>query len=61
MDNAKTIDTPIATVTKLDIDKPGSFIDEKKYRDMIGSLLYLTANTLDIVYSMGLGKNSIQS
>ncbi|XP_070039917.1 uncharacterized protein [Nicotiana tomentosiformis] len=30
--------------TSLDMDEPGTLVDEKKYRDMIGSLLYLTAN-----------------
>ncbi|XP_070008686.1 uncharacterized mitochondrial protein AtMg00240-like [Nicotiana sylvestris] len=52
--NQKKIDTPIATATKLDIDKPGSSVDQKLYRGMIGSLLYLTASRLDIVFSVGL-------
>lgn len=44
MDNAKTIETPIATATRLDMDEPDSHVDEKKYRGMFGSLLYLTAS-----------------
>ncbi|XP_070030457.1 secreted RxLR effector protein 161-like [Nicotiana sylvestris] len=54
MDESKEIDTPIATATKLDIDKPGLSVDQKLYRGMIGSLLYLTANRPDMVFSVGL-------
>ncbi|XP_070010664.1 secreted RxLR effector protein 161-like [Nicotiana sylvestris] len=54
MEDSKEIDTPIATATKLDIDEPGSSVDKKLYRGMIGSLLYLTARRLDIVFSVGL-------
>jgi len=43
IEDSKEIDTPNATSTKLDIDKPGSSVDQKLYREMIGSLLYLTA------------------
>ncbi|XP_070050081.1 uncharacterized protein [Nicotiana tomentosiformis] len=35
-------------------DEPGSSIDQKLYRGMIGSLLYLTASRPDIVFSVGL-------
>ncbi|XP_070015801.1 uncharacterized protein [Nicotiana sylvestris] len=51
---SKEIDTPIVTSTKLDIDEPRSSVDQKLYRGMIGSLLYLTANRPDIVFSVGL-------
>ncbi|XP_070018291.1 secreted RxLR effector protein 161-like [Nicotiana sylvestris] len=54
MEESKEIDTPIATATKLDIDEPGSSVDQKLYRGMIGSLLYLTASRPDIVFSVGL-------
>ncbi|XP_070020853.1 uncharacterized protein [Nicotiana sylvestris] len=54
MDESKEIDTPIATTTKLDLDEHGSSIDQKLYRGMIGSLLYLTASRPDIVFSIGL-------
>ncbi|XP_070011816.1 secreted RxLR effector protein 161-like [Nicotiana sylvestris] len=53
MEESKEIDTPIATTTKLDIDEPGSSVDQKLYRGMIGSLLYLTASRPDIVFSVG--------
>ncbi|XP_019244462.1 PREDICTED: uncharacterized protein LOC109224331, partial [Nicotiana attenuata] len=54
MEDSKEIDTPIATATKLDVDEPGSSVDQKLYRGMIGSLLYLTASRPDIVFSVGL-------
>ncbi|XP_070010041.1 secreted RxLR effector protein 161-like [Nicotiana sylvestris] len=54
MDESKEIDTPIAIANKLDIDEPASSVDQKLYRGMIGSLLYLTAGRPDIVFSVGL-------
>ncbi|XP_070005014.1 uncharacterized protein [Nicotiana sylvestris] len=54
MEESKEIYTPIATATKLDIDEPGSSVDQKLYRGMIGSLLYITANRPDIIFSVGL-------
>ncbi|XP_070009592.1 secreted RxLR effector protein 161-like [Nicotiana sylvestris] len=54
MDGSKKIDTPTATDTKLDIDEPSSSVDQKLYRGMIGSLLYLTTSRPNIVFSVGL-------
>ena len=36
----------------LDKDKLGKIVDNKLYRSMIGSLLYLTASRLDIMFSV---------
>ncbi|XP_070009676.1 secreted RxLR effector protein 161-like [Nicotiana sylvestris] len=52
MEELKEIDTPITIATKLDIDEPGSSVDQKLYRGMIGSLLYPTASRHDIVFSV---------
>ena len=52
MENAKHIDTPMSTTCYLDKDKTGQLIDIKKYRGMIGSLLYLCASRLDIMFSV---------
>ncbi|XP_070034818.1 secreted RxLR effector protein 161-like [Nicotiana tomentosiformis] len=54
MESSKIIDTPIATATRLDMDKPGSPVNESMYRGIIGSLMYLIASRPDIVFSMGL-------
>ncbi|XP_070050099.1 secreted RxLR effector protein 161-like [Nicotiana tomentosiformis] len=47
------------------MDKPGSSVDQKLYRGMIGSLLYLTVSRRDIIFSVGLcarfQKNSKES
>ncbi|GJX18507.1 retrovirus-related pol polyprotein from transposon TNT 1-94, partial [Tanacetum coccineum] len=39
------VDTPMVERTKLDEDLSGTPIDQTKYHSMIGSLMYLTANT----------------
>ncbi|XP_070047029.1 uncharacterized protein [Nicotiana tomentosiformis] len=54
MEDFKEIGSPIATTTKLDIDEPGSSVDQKLYKGMIGSFLYLTASRPDIIFSVGL-------
>ena len=40
------------TSTKLDKDEKGKCVDSKLYRSMIGSLLYLTACRLDIMFTV---------
>ena len=42
----------MSTSTKLDKDEKGKYVDIKSYRCMIGSLLYLTASRLDIMFSV---------
>jgi len=51
MDSSKPIDTPISLSTKLVMDDGSPSVEEKLYRGMIGSLLYLTASRPDIVFS----------
>jgi hypothetical protein len=48
MDEAKPLLTPMSTTMALDEDKEGEVMDQKEYRSMIGSLLYLTTMILDI-------------
>ncbi|XP_070048202.1 uncharacterized mitochondrial protein AtMg00810-like [Nicotiana tomentosiformis] len=50
MSNAKAIGTPMSPSTSLDKDEQRNPGDETKYRGMIGSLLYLTASRLDIMF-----------
>jgi hypothetical protein len=52
MVNAKPIKTPMPTNGHLDLDKDGKAVDQKVYRSMIGSLLYLCASRLDIMLSV---------
>ncbi|GKE91373.1 retrovirus-related pol polyprotein from transposon TNT 1-94 [Tanacetum coccineum] len=48
--DSKPIKTPFSSETKLTRDEDGEPIDDTKYRGMIGSLLYLTANRPDIIF-----------
>ena len=52
MEISSTSKTPMATTTKLGKDKSGKPVEEKRYRGMIGSLLYLTASRPDIMFSI---------
>ena len=54
MDSSKPIDTPISPLTKLVIVDGSPSVEEKLYRGVIESLLYLTASRPDIVFSLGL-------
>ena len=51
MESTKPIDTLISPSTRLRMDD-GSSVEEKSYRGMIGSLLYLTAIRPDIVFGI---------
>jgi hypothetical protein len=51
MDKAKPIKTPMDTNDHLDLDMGGISVDQKVYRSMIGSLLYLCASRPDIMLS----------
>jgi hypothetical protein len=52
MKNAKPIKTPMGTNGHLDLDTGGKSVDQKVYRSMIGSLLYLCASGPDIMLSV---------
>jgi hypothetical protein len=52
MKDAKPAKTPMGTDGHLDLDKGGKSIDQKAYRSMIGSLLYLCASRMDIMLSI---------
>ncbi|KAG7547174.1 Zinc finger CCHC-type [Arabidopsis suecica] len=54
MQTSKTARTPLSTASKLTKDEAGQAVDQKLYRAMIGSLLYLTASRPDLCYSVGL-------
>jgi hypothetical protein len=50
MEDSKAMATPMSTTTALDVDEEGEHVDQKEYRSMIGSLLYLTATRPDIQF-----------
>ena len=52
MNEAKAISTPMETNGNLDSDASGNMMDQKLYRSMIGSLLYVTASRPDVMFSV---------
>jgi hypothetical protein len=52
MNNAKPIKTPMPSNVHLDLNEEGKSIDQKVYRSMIDSLLYLCASRPDIMLSV---------
>jgi hypothetical protein len=52
MNNAKPIKTPMPSNGHLDLNEEGKIIDQKVYRSMIGSLLYLCTSRPDIMLSV---------
>ena len=52
MDDAKAISTPMGTSESLDSDANGNMVDQKIYRSMIESLLYVTASRPDVMFSV---------
>jgi hypothetical protein len=48
MEDSKAMATPMSTTIALDANEEGEHVDQKEYRSMIGSLLYLTATRPDI-------------
>ncbi|GJZ17484.1 retrovirus-related pol polyprotein from transposon TNT 1-94 [Tanacetum coccineum] len=52
LEDSKPMKTPMSSDTKLTKDEECESVDSTKYRGIIGSLLYLTASRLDIMFSV---------
>jgi len=52
MENYKETSTPMSTSYYMDADLAGTTVDQTKFRGLIGSLLYLTARRLDIMFAV---------
>ncbi|WVZ89900.1 LOW QUALITY PROTEIN: hypothetical protein U9M48_036249 [Paspalum notatum var. saurae] len=52
MGDSKPMTTPMSTNTALDADEDGEAVDQKEFRGMIDSLLYLTATRPDIQFAV---------
>jgi hypothetical protein len=48
----KPMSTLMSTAVALDLDKNDEAVDQREYRSMIGSLLYLTATWPDIQFTV---------
>ncbi|WVZ85047.1 hypothetical protein U9M48_032009 [Paspalum notatum var. saurae] len=52
MENSKPMSTPMNTKIMLDEDEEGEAVDQREFRGMIGSILYLTATRPDIQFAV---------
>jgi hypothetical protein len=52
LQDAKPMSTPIGMNDQLGVDASGNMVDEKQYRSMIRSLLYVTASRSDMMFSV---------
>jgi hypothetical protein len=52
MEDSKAMMMLMSMTTALDADEEGEHVDQKEYRSLIGSLLYLTATRPDIQFSV---------
>nr|GEY08370.1 hypothetical protein [Tanacetum cinerariifolium] len=50
MDSCDSVDMPMMDRIKLDEDPLGIPVDQTRFRSMVGSLMYLTASILDLVF-----------
>ena len=53
MEDCKPILTPMVTGCKLSIDDSSKDVDQRLYRSMISSLLYVTASRPDVMQAVG--------
>ncbi|GJX70873.1 retrovirus-related pol polyprotein from transposon TNT 1-94 [Tanacetum coccineum] len=51
MESSNPVDTPMVKKSKLNEDTQGKAVDPTHYRGMIGTLMYLTANRLDLTFA----------
>jgi hypothetical protein len=54
MTELKPVSTLMSSAASLGTDEDGEAVDQREYRSMIGSLLYLTATRSDIQFVVGL-------
>jgi hypothetical protein len=54
MTELKPVSTSMSSTTSLGSDEDGKAVDQREYRSMIGSLLYLTAIRSDIQFTVGM-------
>ena len=52
MSQSKVAKTPMSSTLSLDKDQAGKSVNQKEFRGMIGSLLYLSASRPDIMFSV---------
>ena len=53
MEDCKSVFTPMITGCKLSLEDFSKDVEQRLYRSMIGSLLYVTASHLDVMQEVG--------
>jgi hypothetical protein len=53
MEDCKPVTTPMETSCKLRKDDDSKSIDQRQYRSMIGSLLYVTTSRPNVMHAVG--------
>jgi hypothetical protein len=53
MEDCKLVTTPMQTSCKLRKDDDSKYTDQRQYRSMIGSLLYVTTSRPDVMQAVG--------
>jgi hypothetical protein len=53
MEDCKPVTTPMQTSFKLSKDDDSKYIDKRKYRSIIGSLLYVTTSRINVMQAIG--------
>ena len=61
MDKCKPAETPIALGTKLTKNGDEPVVNNTLYKQMVGSLMYLTATRPDLMYAVGLISRFMES
>jgi len=54
MDRSNSVQNPIVPGTKLTKDEVGTKVDETLFKQVVGSLMYLTATRPDLMYGVSL-------
>jgi hypothetical protein len=54
MEELKSVSTPMSSTTSLSPDEDSEAMDQREYKSMIRSLLYLTVTLSDIQFAVGL-------
>jgi hypothetical protein len=54
MAELKPVPTPMSSAASIGPDEDGKAVDQREYRSMIGSLLYVTVTRPDIQFTVGL-------
>jgi hypothetical protein len=54
MAELKPVSTSMTSASSLGPDEDGEVVDQREYKSMIGSLLYLTATRSNIQFAVGL-------